>query len=159
MWKPIAVTWCVLFLFADGAPCEQIASIPMSGEVIPETVPVILDTDIGTDIDDAFALALALASPELELRGVTTVSGDAFTRAMIACRFLDAVGHSRVPVAAGLPPCKVPMLDGQTYQNHGKPELNLWREDIPINHSILGEETARAWNYEKTLQRPYRPVA
>ena len=39
----------------------------------PEKIPVILDTDIGSDIDDAFALALILASPELDLRGVTTV--------------------------------------------------------------------------------------
>ena len=46
----------------------------------PARLPVILDTDIGTDIDDAFALALVLASPELDLRGVTTVSDDAYGR-------------------------------------------------------------------------------
>ena len=34
---------------------------------------IILDTDIGDDIDDAFALALALKSPEIEILGVTTV--------------------------------------------------------------------------------------
>ena len=38
----------------------------------PKPVPIILDTDIGTDIDDAFALALVLRSPELDLLGVTT---------------------------------------------------------------------------------------
>ncbi len=43
-------------------------------------VPIILDTDIGTDIDDAFALALALSSPEIDLRAVTTVSADAYGR-------------------------------------------------------------------------------
>jgi len=57
-----------------------------------ERIPVILDTDIGTDIDDAFALALALSSPEIELRGVTTVSADAYTRALIVCRLLHAAG-------------------------------------------------------------------
>src|SRR5262245_41466967 len=42
-------------------------------------VPILIDTDIGDDIDDAFALVLALASPELDVRGVTTVVGDAHT--------------------------------------------------------------------------------
>ena len=79
----------------------------------PARLPVILDTDIGTDIDDAFALALVLASPELDLRGVTTVSADAYTRAMIACRFLDAAGRRDIPVAAGRPRRETPALDGQ----------------------------------------------
>ena len=39
--------------------------------------PIILDTDIGTDVDDCLALALCLASPELKLTAVTTVYGDA----------------------------------------------------------------------------------
>ena len=50
----------------------------------PARIPVIVDTDIGTDIDDAFALALLLQCPELELRGITTVSGDAPLRARLA---------------------------------------------------------------------------
>src|SRR5262245_511243 len=41
---------------------------------------IVLDTDIGTDVDDALALALALASPELELVAITTVSGDTTVR-------------------------------------------------------------------------------
>ena len=45
-------------------------------------------------------------------------------------------------------------LDGEAYQNHGKFDLNLWRKDIPINHFITDEETARAWNYERILERP-----
>jgi len=43
-------------------------------------------------------------------------------------------------------------LDGETYQSHGKFDLNLWRKDIPINHFITDEETARAWNYERILE-------
>jgi len=78
-----------------------------------ERLPVILDTDIGTDIDDAFALALALASPEIELRGVTTVSADAYTRALIACRLLHAAGRGDVPVAAGRPRRPEPENKGQ----------------------------------------------
>jgi inosine-uridine nucleoside N-ribohydrolase len=62
---------------------------------------VILDCDPGHD--DAIALLLALASPELELLGVTTVSGNqtlAKTTAN-AIRVLDHVGRDEVPVAAG----------------------------------------------------------
>lgn len=36
-------------------------------------IPILIDTDIGSDIDDAFAIALALQSPEVEIKGVTTV--------------------------------------------------------------------------------------
>jgi inosine-uridine nucleoside N-ribohydrolase len=53
---------------------------------------VILDTDIGDDIDDAFALALTLRSPELKLLGVTTAYGDTVLRARLVDRFLAAVG-------------------------------------------------------------------
>src|SRR5437899_5386280 len=74
---------------------------------------VLLDTDIGDDIDDAFALALALRSPELDLRGVTTVHGDAHTRALIVCRLLHAIGRDDIPVAAGTPPREPPEFRGQ----------------------------------------------
>jgi len=35
-------------------------------------IPIILDTDIGTDVDDALALTLAVRSPEIEILAVTT---------------------------------------------------------------------------------------
>jgi purine nucleosidase len=63
--------------------------------------PVILDTDIGTDIDDAYALVLAAVSPELELRAVTTVNNDVLTRACIARKLLNLLGYTEVPVAKG----------------------------------------------------------
>ncbi len=62
---------------------------------------VIIDTDIGDDVDDAFALALAVKSPELEILGVTTTFGDTETRAKIAERFLGEVGRTEIPVMAG----------------------------------------------------------
>jgi inosine-uridine nucleoside N-ribohydrolase len=75
--------------------------------------PVLIDTDIGDEMDDAFALALALVSPELEVCGVTTVAGDAWTRALLACRLLQEVGREAVPVAAGRPPQETPARKGQ----------------------------------------------
>jgi inosine-uridine nucleoside N-ribohydrolase len=64
---------------------------------------VILDCDPGHD--DAIALLLALASPELELLGVTTVSGNQTLEKTTAnaIRVLDHLGRDDVPVAAGAP--------------------------------------------------------
>ena len=61
----------------------------------------ILDTDIGDDIDDAFALALLLHSPEIKLLGITTTFGDTELRARLVDRYLAAVGRGDIPVAAG----------------------------------------------------------
>ncbi|MGC2636922.1 MAG: nucleoside hydrolase [Acidobacteriaceae bacterium] len=69
----------------------------------PRPTPVVLDTDIGGDIDDAFALALILRSPELDLRAVTTVSGDTQARARLAAKMLWVDGRRNIPVAAGTP--------------------------------------------------------
>ena len=63
---------------------------------------VIIDTDIGDDIDDAFALALALRSPELKILGVTTAFGNTELRARLVDRYLAAVGRSDIPVEAGV---------------------------------------------------------
>ncbi len=62
----------------------------------------IIDTDIGDDIDDAFALALALRSPELRILGVATAFGDTELRARLVDRYLAAVGRADIPVAAGV---------------------------------------------------------
>jgi len=62
---------------------------------------IIFDTDIGTDVDDALALALAALSPELSLAGVTTVHADAPLRARIARHILALAGRSDVPVVPG----------------------------------------------------------
>ncbi|MBB6671962.1 nucleoside hydrolase [Cohnella nanjingensis] len=63
---------------------------------------VIIDTDIGSDIDDAMAIALALRSPELKLEGVTTVYGDARLRARMVSKMLMLSGRTGIPVLAGL---------------------------------------------------------
>src|SRR5262245_17158023 len=82
-------------------------------EAAPAKVPVFIDTDIGDDIDDALALALVLSSPELDIRGITTVHGDAYTRATLLCRFLHAIGKRDIPVSAGRDPRQPPEFAGQ----------------------------------------------
>jgi len=65
--------------------------------------PVVIDTDIGTDIDDTWALAMALGCPELDVKLITTCTGDTAVRAKIVCKMLEAVGAAHIPVAVGLP--------------------------------------------------------
>ena len=64
---------------------------------------IIIDTDIGDDIDDAFALGLALSSPEFEILGVSASFGDTVTRARMLDRMLGELGHGDIPVAMGTP--------------------------------------------------------
>jgi purine nucleosidase len=66
-----------------------------------ERIKVVLDTDIGTDIDDAWALGFALAHPGFELLGVTITDGDTAARAKVACKLLQVTGRGDVPVAVG----------------------------------------------------------
>ncbi|ACK41425.1 MULTISPECIES: nucleoside hydrolase [Dictyoglomus] len=55
-------------------------------------IPVILDTDIGTDMDDTWALAMLLNSPELDPKLITTVNGDTLYRAKLVAKLLKIAG-------------------------------------------------------------------
>lgn len=66
-------------------------------------IPVILDTDIGTDIDDTWALAMLLKSPELDVKLIVTDTGDTTYRARIVARMLEIAGRTDVPVGIGIP--------------------------------------------------------
>lgn len=61
---------------------------------------VLLDTDIGCDIDDAICVAYLLAQPDCELIGITTVNGDTVARAKLASAICRAAGQ-RVPIYPG----------------------------------------------------------
>jgi purine nucleosidase len=63
--------------------------------------PVLIDTDIGTDVDDLLALALLVGSPEVQLIGVTTVYGDTVLRARMTRLVLDQMESRAVPIGIG----------------------------------------------------------
>lgn len=63
---------------------------------------IIIDTDIGDDIDDALAIAFALESPELDVIGITTVFRNVTARAKLAVNLLKRAGRSDIPVFAGI---------------------------------------------------------
>jgi hypothetical protein len=103
------LTLCFLsaYFLQNTAVLAQVKTLP------PQPIPILLDTDIGNDIDDVFALALVLTSPELELRGITTVGSNPQTRALMVCRILNAIGRHEIPVVAGPPPQPGAALDNQ----------------------------------------------
>jgi inosine-uridine nucleoside N-ribohydrolase len=89
-------------------------------------VKVILDTDIGSDIDDAVALAYLLAQPECELLGITTVTGEAVKRAMMASALCKVAGK-RVPIFPGV---EKPMIILQRQTKAPQAEaLSRWPHD------------------------------
>lgn len=63
---------------------------------------IILDTDIGSDIDDALALAYLLREPACELLGITTVSGQPLERAELASALCCAAGREDIPIYPGI---------------------------------------------------------
>ena len=66
-----------------------------------QTKKVILDTDIGSDIDDALALAYLLKEPRCKLMGITTVTGEADRRAEMCSAVLQNVGRDDIPIHVG----------------------------------------------------------
>jgi inosine-uridine nucleoside N-ribohydrolase len=101
-----------------------------------ERTPILFDTDIGTNIDDPFALALILASPELELRGGTTVSGNTQQRAMMLCRFFTMTGRRHTSVAVGADPQPARII-GSQYQYYYHPDVLFNRTTKPVKESAV----------------------
>lgn len=64
-------------------------------------IPILIDTDIGDDIDDAAAIIMALNSPELEILGITTVFQDTVKRAEMALELCEFCERTEIPVYVG----------------------------------------------------------
>ena len=90
------------FLFPCLLALGLVAAVAPAAQDLPHHAPVILDTDIGTDIDDSWALAYLLRSPELDLKLVLTDTGDTRYRAKIAAKLLQRAGRTDVTVGIGL---------------------------------------------------------
>jgi inosine-uridine nucleoside N-ribohydrolase len=99
-----------------------IGAVSVSAGQAAGTAPqlVILDTDIGDDIDDAYALGLALQSPELKLVGITTASGDTDLRAKLVGRYLGSICRFDINVIPGLPTAHENVFTQAAYA-HGMP--------------------------------------
>src|SRR5258707_2527849 len=79
--------------------CQTDMSVPRSNA----TEKIIIDTDIGSDIDDAFAVGLALQSPEFQILGISSACGDTHLRARLLSRLLKPTGRTDIPVSMVIP--------------------------------------------------------
>ena len=120
--------------------------------------PVIIDCDPGHD--DALAITLALARPELEVLGITTVGGNATLENTTrnALRILALLGRTDVPVAAGSPDPLVRPLETAT-EVHGTSGLD--GADLPEPESAPRAEGAWSscappWTPRRTPSRSSR---
>lgn len=117
-----------------------------------EKIPVLFDTDIGSDIDDAIALAYLLKQPRCELLGVTTVTGEPIIRAQLADAVCTAFGRKEVPVYSGAgKPLLVPQGQPQVPQ---RTVLERWphREKFGPNMAVdFLRQTIRSRPGEITL--------
>lgn len=118
---PDNLTSCVLVLLTMAllgthAVTSQPAELPKAERAAQL---VIIDTDIGDDIDDAFAIALAVKSPELKVLGVTTTFGNTALRAGLVARYLQAVGRSDIPIFAGPMTKTDNVMTQAAYAKHG----------------------------------------
>jgi inosine-uridine nucleoside N-ribohydrolase len=99
-------------------------------------VKVLVDTDAGSDIDDAICLAYLLAQPRCELLGITTVSGQSFQRAMIASALCKIAGR-RVPIYPGAEtPLLVPQRQKIARQSSA---LHNWEHDSDFTRGMAVE--------------------
>jgi purine nucleosidase len=103
-----------IFLLTAASVFGQ-TSLAASRTQKPGPEKLIIDTDIGDDVDDAFAVALALKSPELNVLGITTTFGDTEERARLLDRFLLETGYGNIPVAAGVPTRSVNPMSQRAY--------------------------------------------
>ena len=117
-----------------------------------DALPLILDTDVGLDVDDAIALCYAALEPRIDLRAVTTVYGDTQQRACVARALLRLCGREDVAVGAGaaLPldgraHALMPVGHVDTDEVHPNDEFEEWRwvahfDDVggPPNVAQLG---------------------
>jgi inosine-uridine nucleoside N-ribohydrolase len=112
---------------------------------------LLLDTDIGSDIDDAICLAYLLAKPECDLLGITTVSGEPEKRAMLASAICRAAGRE-IPIFPGAPlPLLVPPHQPVAQQAAA---LDRWPHatDFPAGRAVsFLRDTIRSHPGEVTL--------
>jgi purine nucleosidase len=86
-------------------PALLFSSLTGPAQTHPEAKPaskIIIDTDVGDDIDDAFALGLALTSPELNILGISAAWGDTTLRARMLDRMMCETGQTGIPIQAGI---------------------------------------------------------
>jgi len=116
-----------VFAFCILLSSSASAQTDASGSRANATEKIIIDTDIGNDIDDAFAVGLALHSPEFQILGISSAWGDTHLRARLLSRLLKETGRTDIPVAIGIvkhPAGKLDALSQAAYAEGGPTDQN-----------------------------------
>ncbi|XP_062518451.1 uncharacterized protein LOC134193628 [Corticium candelabrum] len=128
------------------------------------SLPVIIDTDIGTDFDDSVALAFAIQSTDLDVRLVVSATGDTRARARVVTKYLTAYGRDDIPIGIGVPDNKTAAgslygwaadfnlsnYKGTVYSDGVDKMASIIKES---NQTVLIIAIAPATNFPSLLQR------
>ncbi len=125
---------------------EDIISMSEASQSALSKHRILLDTDIGDDIDDALALALALNSPEIDLLGITTVFGDTQKRAQLAKHLLHVFGREDIPIAIGV---EQPLQQRHSPSGVAQAEI---LDDYPLNKEEFSTFSAPELLVQKALE-------
>lgn len=113
----------VLVLFVQLFPVPAVLTYAFPREVLDERLPVIIDTDIGSDIDDSFAIVYAAQCSNLDIKLVITCTDDTIARAKITAKLLTIIGRDKdIPIGVGL------RNDNRTHHT-----LFDWASDFDLN--------------------------
>ncbi|MFH1716292.1 MAG: nucleoside hydrolase [Planctomycetota bacterium] len=116
--EPIAAMLISAMLLVTLSSC---ASGGKSSLFEDKRIPVIFDTDICDDIDDTWALALLLQSPEFDVKLITTAVGNTPSKAKTVAKFLETVGRADIPIGIGVK------------QNEGSHRQDVWAADYKLS--------------------------
>ena len=138
----IATTLCVVV----GLSVFSAASV--ADAQAPQRVPVIFDTDIGDDIDDTWALAMLLKSPQLDVKLITTTCGKSHARAKLIAKLLTVAGRTDIPIGLGV---------GKK-EGRGKQRQEDWVKDYRLEDYPGKVHTDGVGAIVETIMKSDRPV-
>jgi len=116
----LSVRW-ILLLGALAMFLATLSSCATSGGSSGRKIPVIFDTDICDDIDDTWALAMLLQSPEFDVKLITTAVRNTPSKAKVVARFLETVGRTDIPIGIGV------------QHNEDRHRQQAWIEDYELS--------------------------
>ncbi|MGH2559803.1 MAG: nucleoside hydrolase [Thermomicrobiales bacterium] len=119
-------------------------------------IPLVIDTDTGSDVDDALAITLALASPEVDLIGVTVVSGDVAWRARMVARILGMAGRADIPIFRGVSHSRA---QEQTPSMLGSEGVGLLDHPYDGPTATIHDTPAPDWLIAESCRRPFHLAA
>ncbi|MAJ60108.1 MAG: hypothetical protein CBC48_09020 [bacterium TMED88] len=118
-----------------------------------------IDTDIGSDVDDALTLAYALRHSEIEVVGISTVFGDVTLRTQIAQALLELEGRSDIPVVTGLGAPLSARRKGRMFGHEGLGILPDPSPQMEVLTNPAADETVEVLGAAMSAARPEAVLA